>query len=242
MKSLAVKLTVYNIQKGIKAYLDFISDYTTRMIEIENPDYKYRYELVYETTDVRIEDGGQTNVLCNADTLDELRKKVMSNMMVQEALLEIGLDHIFMQVNKQNTGHNSNHVIMLSSYEVFEVIEKAIDKKAYINCGSVTQESYRFRFTKDYNGEGIIYKNELALVFFKDFPCYVAELYNEDDETSYSDEYDTRSDFINYCADYDFGDYFEMSPKVDNIVSLLFQQIQWETPSTLVDQWAIEGV
>lgn len=80
--------------------------------------------------------------------------------------------------------------------------------------GSITE------LQREFFGQGWIFKDWKAFHGHQNAPCYVPEL---------SDTVYTREDFMSLCDGQ------------ENIAEKLFYEVDWQSPSTLMDEWEKDG-
>lgn len=96
---------------------------------------------------------------------------------------------------------------------------------------------------KEYHGQGCIYKNFEAFEKKTDEVCYVPELTDEDtveEGYKYKDFVELAQSFID--ENEDVKEYCEESKtSAEDIATELFQAVDWQHPSTLIDEWQNSG-
>lgn len=92
-----------------------------------------------------------------------------------------------------------------------------IPSENYISYGSVDAVDNTLKIEKEWAYEGEIYKNELAYIFFADFPSYAGDLYEPE-------EYDTRKTFM-MCI--------ENKVREEEFSLRLFSSVMWQSPLTV---------
>lgn len=139
----------------------------------------------------------------------------------QTEILKVGFDHTFLEIWDDLSG-DPVPVLSVQPYKwtLFKLLTESIPESTYLSYGQVNGENETYFFSKEYVGENCIYKNEIAFVFFSEFPAYAGELYDWD-------EFDTRIDFL-AC---------EMNPdRKEQVAKLIFQNISWQSPSTYYEE------
>ena len=152
-----------------------------------------------------------TRTLVKADTFEYILQIVTACESDQDALCKLGFDHVTLELWEAK-------VSKTDTFRLFTELTAVIPENHFIGNGSLQQApDGSFIVCKEYMDEETInYKNELAYVFFMDFPAYAGEMYEET-------EYNTRRDFLAYN-------------KPDgqlNSAILMFDVVRWESPETL---------
>lgn len=94
--------------------------------------------------------------------------------------------------------------------------------------------------TKEFYGQGFVYKNFKAFENKTDEVCYVPEFSSDEgDESLEGNSTYTYNDFISIAKEAfkDLG--FEGSP--ETLAKLLFESCNWQSPETLVSEWDTSG-
>lgn len=104
-------------------------------------------------------------------------------------------------------------LIIEFAYSV-EMILQSLIRKPYV-IGEILEDG---TIEKDYTDQGLVYKNQLAFITKKG-TCYVPEL----SETEYT-----------------YDDFLEIAKGNHDIASQLFYSVDWQSPSTLYDEWIQE--
>jgi len=88
-----------------------------------------------------------------------------------------------------------------------------------------------------YNGEGFCYKN-LENFTKKEGICYIGEHGVNEDASVYvvadSDTY-TYEDLVELCKEFKTKN--EVEKNIETIVNFLFERLDWQTPSTIIDEF-----
>lgn len=96
----------------------------------------------------------------------------------------------------------------------------AVKTDARIGTCKVDKDGNIIELQREFFGQGCIFKDWGAFHNRPDMPCYVPELF----DTVY-----TRDDFMDLC------NYQE------NIAEQLFDEVDWQSPSALLDEWERNG-
>lgn len=103
-----------------------------------------------------------------------------------------------------------------------------LNKLKYIQIGSVENPlSDNPEYKKEHTGNGFVFKDEIAFEYFNDRVCYVAELEGNDEFDDYVGS--SYSDFLEICE----GD--------TKLALDLFEEVDWQHPSTLYNDWDLHG-
>jgi hypothetical protein len=185
-----------------------------------NPDKWYELMVVY--------DNGSTQTVESGDTFAECFSHV------EKYFAGYRFDRLNIDV-WNNRDNPENGQGFLSPSLIYQLISKYLTESGEIKNLEMygyfefDEEGKQCRFQSDYTREGQVFKDEILFTYFFDKICYISESEFEGAEGE-KIEGSTYTDFVSICEG-----------NVRNVL-LLFDQTQWEHPSTVYDQWEINGI
>jgi hypothetical protein len=157
-----------------------------------------------------------TRTILSGNTKEEIVAAVETCPDIMRLMLKVGFDHVFVDIWENTDGSLiSVKSAKTDSIRLYETLVKEIPAGEYELIGEISFSERKFSIVNGYGNEGAYYKNELAYVFFMNFPCYAGELYEDG-------EYDTREVFLDCLSD-ESEDTTKLSFK-------LFQHVCWQNP------------
>lgn len=169
-----------------------------------------------------IDQGNQlgTRTLVSGDTKEQIMQEVLTSKQIQDRLLQTGFDHVFIDIWQMDTRDMPNTICTaaVDCVTLFNQLSESIPIQNYESYGSIGYNpDGTFKIEKEWINEGAIYKNELAYVFFKNFPAYAGDLYEPE-------EYDTRQNFVDCVED---------EIHREETALKIFHSVSWENPLTI---------
>lgn len=109
------------------------------------------------------------------------------------------------------------------------------NKKYPETIGNIDENGY---ITKDYDGQGFIYKNYKAFFEKSNDICYIPELCESININNETQSY-TYQDFLDIAKGTFENNNLKGNP--EKLAELLFEFVDWQSPETMIDEWETMG-
>ena len=185
-----------------------------------NPNKWYELFITYE-------DGG-------TQTLEKTETFAGIIVNVEKYVVEYKFDNVNIDIWENNNDKPQNIYTFFTTPLIYELIhdyfryQNKLKNMRFVGEIIFPEDGSAPQFKKayyNYGEEAEIFINEIAFEYFNNLCCYIPDMGSEDDEPD-------------WCT---CGDFLYTANDNKEIARRLFDEVTWEYPSTLYDQWECHG-